>query len=408
MGNLSQELGFLDISLATSGYIIGAGIYAIIGIASKYGKKYTWISVIISGIIAICTGLSYAELASMFEKNNSIYLYTKEAFNDHIATFMRYTSLFGEITALSTVALGLGQYISSIINVKQKLISIILIISMGYLNYSGIRNTANFNNTSTIIEISGLLAIILFGMKYVGKKTFDVSSLNMDSIYPILVGTSVINIAYIGYDVIIHLSEETKNPKYNIPYGMMSGILLTIVLYSLVTLVAISSIGWKALSSSKAPIADVARHILGSTGGKIIFFIATISMLNTLLMGNVGASRLLHSIIEDSPTKLPFNLTEVDKETNTPYKSIFMVTLCSVLVLFCGNLEKVTSYTNISTLLIFIIVNIAVVKMRLTKPIDKSKFNIPFNIYNVPVSAIIGSVLSIFFTYLTIAHNIKI
>ena len=311
MGNLSKELGFLDISLATAGYIIGAGIYAIIGIASKYGKKYTWISVIISGIIAICTGLSYAELASMFKKNNSIYLYTKEAFDDSIASFIRYTSLFGEITALSTVALGLGQYISSIINVQQKLISIVLIICMGYLNYSGIRKTANFNNTSTIIEISGLVAIILFGMKYVSKKTFDISSLSSDNIYPILLGTSVINIAYIGYDVIIHLSEETKKPEYNIPYGMMSGILLTIILYGLVTLVAISSIGWKTLSNSKAPIADVAKYILGSTGGKVIFLIATISMLNTLLMGNVGASRLLHSIIEDSPVKLPFNLTAV-------------------------------------------------------------------------------------------------
>ena len=352
--------------------------------------------------------MSYAELASMFKKNNSIYLYTKEAFDDSIASFIRYTSLFGEITALSTVALGLGQYISSIINVQQKLISIVLIICMGYLNYSGIRNTANFNNTSTIIEISGLVAIILFGMKYVSKKTFDISSLSADSIYPILLGTSVINIAYIGYDVIIHLSEETKNPEYNIPYGMMSGILLTIILYGLVTLVAISSIGWKTLSNSKAPIADVAKYILGSTGGKVIFLIATISMLNTLLMGNVGASRLLHSIIEDSPVKLPFNLTEVDKKTNTPYKSIFMVTLCSILVLFCGNLEKVTSYTNISTLIIFIIVNLAVIKMRLTKPIDKSNFYIPLNIYNVPVSAIVGSVLSIFFTYLTFAHNIKI
>ena len=189
---------------------------------------------------------------------------------------------------------------------------------------------------------------------------------------------------------------------------MLSGILLTILLYGLVTLVAISSIGWKALSSSKAPIADVAKHILGSTGGKVIFFIVTISMLNTLLMGNVGASRLLHSIIEDSPVKLPFNLTEVDKKTNTPYKSIFMVTLCSVLVLFCGNLEKVTSYTNISTLIIFIIVNMAVIQMRLTKPLDKSKFNIPVNIFNVPVSAIVGTLLSIYFTYLTIAHNIKI
>ena len=85
---LKKELNLTDVSLATAGYIIGAGIYAIIGIASKYGKNYTWISILISGISAICTGLSYSELATMFNQNAGEYIYTKEAFNGNVASMV--------------------------------------------------------------------------------------------------------------------------------------------------------------------------------------------------------------------------------------------------------------------------------------------------------------------------------
>ena len=172
MVNLKKTLNLLDVSLATAGYVIGAGIYTIIGIASKYGKNYTWISVILSGILAICTGLSYSELASMYNKNSGNYIYIKEAFNKTIANYSVYIFLVGQLLIQTTVSLGLGEHIHTFIPLHPKVIAGSLISLSAYLNYSGIRQAIDYNNIATILEIGGLLLISIIGFYNFDYNTF--------------------------------------------------------------------------------------------------------------------------------------------------------------------------------------------------------------------------------------------
>jgi basic amino acid/polyamine antiporter, APA family len=401
MVNLKKTLNLLDVSLATAGYVIGAGIYTIIGIASKYGKNYTWISVILSGILAICTGLSYSELASMYNKNSGNYIYIKEAFNKTIANYSVYIFLVGQLLIQTTVSLGLGEHIHTFIPLHPKVIAGSLISLSAYLNYSGIRQAIDYNNIATILEIGGLLLISIIGFYNFDYNTFNLSSVNSE-IYPILIGASIINFAYTGYDAAIQLSEETLNESEIIPKGMLYGIILTIILYTLVTLSATSSLGWEKLSKSKTPIADVASKILGNHTGKIMLFIALASMSNTLLMGNISSSRFIQSISKS--ISLPFNLDKIDKNTRTPVNAIVIFTIVCIMTLFMGNLEKITTSCNIATVLIFILINMTVIRLRLKLPNKKRNFKIPININNIPVSAIIGIIFSIIFSYVSIYH----
>jgi APA family basic amino acid/polyamine antiporter len=401
MVNLKKTLNLLDVSLATAGYIIGAGIYTIIGIASKYGKNYTWISVILSGILAICTGLSYSELASMYNKNSGNYIYIKEAFNKTIANYSVYIILTGQLLIQTTVSLGLGEHIHTFIPIHPKVIAGSLISLSAYLNYSGIRRAMDYNNIATILEIGGLLLISFLGFYNFDYNTFNLSSVSSE-IYPILMGASIINFAYTGYDAAIQLSEETHNESETIPKGMLYGIILTIILYTLVTISATSSLGWEKLSKSKTPIADVASKMLGNHTGKIMLFIALASMSNTLLMGNISSSRFIQSISKS--ISLPFNLDKIDKNTRTPVNAIVIFTIGCIITLFMGNLEKITTSCNIATVLIFILINMAVIRLRLKLPNKKRNFKIPININNIPVSAIIGIIFSIIFSYVSIYH----
>ena len=401
MVNLKKTLNLLDVSLATAGYVIGAGIYTIIGIASKYGKNYTWISVILSGILAICTGLRYSELASMYNKNSGNYIYIKEAFNKTIANYSVYIFLVGQLLIQTTVSLGLGEHIHTFIPLHPKVIAGSLISLSAYLNYSGIRQAIDYNNIATILEIGGLLLISIIGFYNFDYNTFNLSSVNSE-IYPILIGASIINFAYTGYDAAIQLSEETLNESEIIPKGMLYGIILTIILYTLVTLSATSSLGWEKLSKSKTPIADVASKMLGNHTGKIMLFIALASMSNTLLMGNISSSRFIQSISKS--ISLPFNLDKIDKNTRTPVNAIVIFTIVCIMTLFMGNLEKITTSCNIATVLIFILINMAVIRLRLKLPNKKRNFKIPININNIPVSAIIGIIFSIIFSYVSIYH----
>ena len=394
---LKKELGFIDVTLATAGYVIGAGIYAVIGIAAKYGKDYTWLSVLICGIIAICTGLSYSELASMFNKNGGEYYYTKEAFNDELAKVVAYFILITEVLTINTVSFGLGNYLSTLINIKPIVIAACSLIAFGYLNYIGIRESANYNNVATILEILGLILISVLGFKNVEAKTFDLSNFKMENIEPVFIGAAFIYFAYFGYDIIIELTEETKDAEKTIPKAMMTGLGISTFLYGIVTISAISTIGWKALSSSKAPMADVAKKLTGGLGGKLLFFIAIISMSNTLLIGHIGATRFLQSISET--IKAPFEMNQIDEKTQTPRNAIIAVTLISMVGLLLGNLERSVSITNIGTLFIFLLVNMAVIIFRKKRPDAKRPFKIPFSIGNIPVTSIIGGLSSIVLAY---------
>ena len=386
--NYKKELSFMDIVLTTIGYVIGAGIFVVISIASKYGKQFTWISVLICAVLAICTGLSFAELSSIFNKNGGEYYYVKEAFNKKFATIVAYFIIAIEIIILNVVAFGLGNYINSIVNIPIILIAAAFLIGFGYLNYLGIRKSINYNNFTTIIEVFGLLLIILFSLTKFNTDIFDISKFKLENIGPILIGAGYIYFAFFGYDMVIDLSEETKDSKTTIPNAMITGIVVSTIIYILIIISAISTVGWKAISKSKSPMVDIAKAILGNKGGIIMFIIAIISMSNTLLMSHVGASRFIQSVAEE--IKLPFNINKIDKKTKTPKNAIIVITLISLLCLIFGNLENVLSIGNIGMIILFLIINICVISLRLKKPHINRPFKIKGSLYNIPISSIIG------------------
>ena len=158
------------------------------------------------------------------------------------------------------------------------------------------------------------------------------------SIVNILVGAAFIYFAYFGFDATIELTEETKDSEKTIPKAMLSGLGISTILYILVALSAVSTIGRKALSTSKAPAVDVAENLLGGNGGKIILAIALLSMSNTLLMGHVSSSRFINSISRN--IKLPFNLNKIDENNNTPKNAIIFVTVLSIVGLLMVILKR--------------------------------------------------------------------
>ena len=400
MVSYNKTLNTYDVTLATAGYVIGAGIYTILGVASKYGKDYTWFSVILSGILAICTGLSYSELSSMYNNNSGNYIFIREAFGNSWAKVSIYIFLVGQLLIQTSVSLGLGEHIHTFVPIHPKFIASILIMVFSYMNYSGIRKSINYNNFATILEIGGLVLISCIGFMNNSNKVGYGSI--QKNIYPILIGATILNFAYTGYDGAIQLTEETIDPGKTIPMGMITGIILTTILYTFVAISATKSIGWEQLSQSKTPIADIASNVLGSKTGYLMIFIALISMSNTLLMGNITASRFIQSI--SKYVKIPFNLDKIDEKTKTPINSIVIFTIISVIALIIGDLEKITSYSNIATVIIFIFINLAVIKLRRYMPQKKRQFKIPLNIQGVPITSIIGLLLSILFTIISVNH----
>ena len=148
---------------------------------------------------------------------------------------------------------------------------------------------------------------------------------------------------------------------------------------------------------------DITNKLLNGKMGFLMMIIAIISMSNTLLMGHIGASRFIQSVTKDK--KLPFNLDYIDEKYQTPKNAIIFITIITMFGLLLGNIENSAVIANLFTILLFFIVNIAVILLRFKDPDRDRPFKIPFNINNTPISAIIGAVSSILLIVILIKYK---
>ena len=156
---LKRTLGLFQVTVAGVGIILGAGIYALIGIASRDAGNAVWLSFLISAVVAAFTGLSYAELSTLFKGDAGEYDYTKKAFNKKLAWFITMAIIFTGIVSASAVSLGFAGYFSKLTGFSYLYSALALIILMSWLNFRGIDDSSRFNTVATMIEFAGLIII---------------------------------------------------------------------------------------------------------------------------------------------------------------------------------------------------------------------------------------------------------
>ena len=150
------------------GLILGAGIYVLIGDVAGIAGNAMWISFIISAFIATCTGLSYAELSSMFPKSAAEYVYVKNAFGNNAAAFIAgWLIIFVAIVSAVAVAIGFSGYFSSLFPQFDPLLSAAaLVLILSVVNFVGIKESVWMNTIFTFIELAGLAIIILAALLF--------------------------------------------------------------------------------------------------------------------------------------------------------------------------------------------------------------------------------------------------
>src|SRR3989338_7303734 len=135
-----------------------------------------WLAFLLSALIAVFTGLSYAELSSMFPKEAAEYVYTRHAFKKEWLSFIvGWILVMGGAVSAAVVALAFGGYLSSLIDGSAIVYAMGLIVALSVLNYIGIKESALFNDFASIIEVIGLLIVIIVGFIVVGgnARSFD-------------------------------------------------------------------------------------------------------------------------------------------------------------------------------------------------------------------------------------------
>jgi APA family basic amino acid/polyamine antiporter len=391
---LRRDLGLLEATSAGVGIISGAGIYALMGAAAGMAGNSVWLSFIFASFVAVFTGLSYAELSSMFPRDSGEYVYTESAFGSKLAFMVGWLILSSGIIAVSTVALGFGGYFKALFGTPMLLAAVGIIITIGLINFYGVKESAKLNITFTLIEVAGLIIIILVGL----SKWGSVNYMEMPhGTFGMFSAASLIFFAFIGFESVVKLAEETKNPEKVIPRALLLSILITTVLYILVAISAVSVLDWQTLGASEAPLADVAAAALGSKAFMLLAVIALFSTANTILISILSTSRIAYGMGVDK--SLPKSLAVIHPGRQTPWIAIFMVTAIAILFAVPKNIGAVAEMANLSIFVTFLFVNMSLIMLRYTDPKMKRPFRAPFNIGNFSLTPVIGMALCLFMLF---------
>jgi len=177
--------------------------------------------------------------------------------------------------------------------------------------------------------------------------------------------------------------------------------MITVVLYILVAISAVSILGYEALSTSSAPLAYVASVALGSDVFLVMSIVALFSTANTSLLMMLGGSRILYGIAESG--SLPHVFSRIHPKRQTPWAAILAITLFSILFLFIGDITVVANISNFMIFIIFFVVNISLIRLRYREPDVKRPFKSPINIGRFAVLPALGVISTAFlFSHLSI------
>lgn len=360
-GELRRTLSLWQVTVAGVGIVIGAGIYVLVGTATAEAGSLVWLSFILAAGLGALTGLSYAELAGLFPSAGAEYEFARRAFNDFWGFVTGWLMIAGNIVAAGAVPLGFAQYFKHFVDVDSRVAAVGLLAVLTLLVITGVRRSIWLTTGLVALQIGGLLMVITVGMPHVGDRP-----LTDGTMIGVLSAASLVFFAFIGFDEVVTLSDETKNPERVIPRALLLALGISTLLYVAVGIAAVSVVDWPSLAASDRPLALVMEHDWGTRASDLISWIALASTTNTTLLVLTAASRLLYDMGRKGA--LPNVLGHINGRTGSPDVAVCVAALIAAAFACSGRLGLVASVTNFSVYAVFLSVNLAVLRLRRTRP----------------------------------------
>lgn len=260
------------------------------------------------------------------------------------------------------------------------------------MNCVGIKETSKVNIVMTSVEILGLIIVIILGAGKFGSVNYFEMPNGFSGIF---VAAALIFFAYLGFEEIVNISEETRNPRRIIPRALVLSVTISTILYILASVSAVSLVNWSELASSKAPLAfAVSQSVLGQNAFLLISIVALFATISTVLGILLVTSRMVYGMSNEK--SVPGIFSRLHSKTKTPFVAVSLVSVLSIAFVFYGGLEKLAEITSIGALASFAAVNLALIWLRITKPNAHRPFKVPINIGRFPVVSILGVLSTLF------------
>lgn len=382
---LRRGIGLIGLTAYGIGTILGAGIYALIGQAAAMAGQGLWLSFLLAAVVATLTGLSYAELATTFPKAGAEFEFVDRAFgSDRLAFLVGWILALSGAASASTVALGFAGYLHGLVGLPISIAALFVLLVTSAISRVGIRESTAVNVAFTLIEAGGLVAVIV-----VASHARGILVPPPVTNWPgVLEATGFVFFAYLGFEDIANVAEETIAPERLIPKAIIVAVAVTAFLYVGVALATLELASPETLVSSSAPLADAVATVRGEPSRLVLSSVALIATTNTVLLLLTAGSRMLFGMARAGV--LPAILAEVDPKTSTPANAILIQGLAAAALLPVGGIGVLGSLASWAALTAFIAVNAALLWLRRTQPGLPRPFRVPLSLGWVSLPALLG------------------
>jgi amino acid transporter len=377
------------------GDILGAGIYVLIGKVVGVAGYASWFAFLIAFVVAALTGFSYAELGARFPRSAGESVYSLMAFKKRLISYLvGFLVFLSGMVSMATVAHGFAGYLQVVLpQFPDSLIILCFLLTLATINFWGIRQSSLLNMLCTVIEIVGLGIVIIAGMKYFG--TVDYFSLGIhEDVLPhvaILQAATLGFYAFIGFEDIVNVAEETRVPGKAIPNAIVISLIITGVFYILTTIAAVSAVSAEQLSSSEAPLMLVVEKGFPELPSEIFTLIALFAVTNTALVNFIMSSRILYGMSREG--LVPGVLGRVHERTRTPYFAIAVVFAITGILALTGGLEILAQSTSFLLLSVFFLMNLSLIVIKWRSKGINPPFHIPVVIPVLGALSCLGLIL---------------
>jgi amino acid transporter len=352
------------------GDMIGGGIYALVGEVGGITGGAIWTAFLLALVLAVFTAFAYAELVTKYPRAGGAATYTHRAFRTPFVSFMvAFAVVLSGITSASALSIAFGgDYLSQFISVPTVLTALVVMVLIATINFIGISESVRLNAVFTVVEILGLLLIVVIGVATIAAgqadpgRAFEFKEGASSIPILILAGAALSFYALIGFEDSVNVAEETQDPSRNYPRILFGGLALVGVIYLIVTIVASMVVPTGRLTGSSGPLLEVVK--VGTLGVPLKLFsaIALLALINGALINMIMASRLIYGMGEQGV--MPSVFSRVHPGRRTPWVSIIFTTLIAMALIATGGFEVLASMTVVLLLLVFIVVNVAVLVLR--------------------------------------------
>lgn len=362
------------------GDVLGAGIYALMGVLASEVGGMLWAPLILALALAMLTAGSYAELVTKYPKAGGAAVFAERAFKHPMVSFLvGFCMLAAGITSAAGLAIAFsGEYFTTFVDLPVTLVAVLFLAVVAALNARGIRESMGANLVMTAIELSGLVIVVVAVAYLMTGGGGDVTRItegpeSVNTGIAVLGGAIIAFYSFVGFETSANIIEEVKDPSRIYPKALFASLITAGIVYVLVGLASAIALPAEDLSDSTGPLLAVVESTGIGIPAAVFSLIALIAVANGALLTMIMASRLAYGMAEQG--LLPRVLSRVLPKRKTPWVAIIVTTVIAMGLTVIGDLATLAETVVLLLLFVFLSANVSVLILRKDR-VDHEHFRV--------------------------------